>query len=269
LLHREVNLCRFRTYFPEDYKRLYPNATSTRERVTAPNTASEAASFSKAKRKERTPFTKQEDENLLIGFGKYGGKWSSIQKDESLGLSHRRSTDLRDRFRNAYPEKYVGAGFKPPPSKRRRRNTEAEPSGIDSRPTPQTFEFHNDLVATHSTLTSTVIQDSEATIPTPIRRDQAVSAMTIPQPSADTFSHTRLGWTNTHNAAAQQEREMALKIRRALDMSNPELMTDPEIPLDPGLSDVSYQPHDENQNDGDPLTGLLDAAVQRTAWKRK
>jgi hypothetical protein len=78
-----------------------------------------------------------------------------------------------------------------------------------------------------------------------------------------------MGWTNTHNAAAQQEREMALKIRRALDMSNPELMTDSEIPLDPGLSDVAYQPHEENQNDTDALTGLLDAAVQHRTWKRK
>jgi Myb-like DNA-binding domain len=258
---------RFRTYFPEDYKRLYPNATSTRERVTPQNVASDAASFSKAKRKERTPFTKQEDENLLIGFGKYGGKWSSIQKDDSLGLSHRRSTDLRDRFRNAYPEKYVGAGFKPPPSKRRRRNPEVNPSNINSRPAQRAFGFHNDLVPTHSSLTSTAIPKSEATIPTPVRRDQAVAAMTISQPTADTFSHARLGWTNAHTAAAQEEREMALKIRRALDMSNPELMT--EIPLDPGLSDVSYQPHDENQNDGDALTGLLDAAVHNTTWKRE
>src|SRR5271169_6011164 len=89
--------------------------------------APEAASFSKSKRKERTPFTKEEDANLLIGFGKYGGKWSSIQKDETLGLNHRRSTDLRDRFRNAFPDKYVGAGFKPPPAKRRRR-TDSPPT---------------------------------------------------------------------------------------------------------------------------------------------
>src|SRR5271170_3512264 len=115
---------RFRTYFPQDYKRLYPNATSTRERATAQSLAPEAATFAKAKRKDRTPFTKEEDENLLVGFGKYGGKWSNIQKDEALGLSHRRSTDLRDRFRNAYPEKYVGAGFKAPPAKRQRRTEE-------------------------------------------------------------------------------------------------------------------------------------------------
>ena len=60
---------------------------------------------------------------------------------------------------------------------------------------------------------------------------------------------------------------MALKIRRALDMSNLELMTESEIPLDPGLSEVAYQ-HGEAQNDSDALTGLLDAAVQHRTWKR-
>jgi hypothetical protein len=244
--------------------------------VSAQTLAPEAASFAKAKRKDRTPFTSKEDENLLIGFGKYGGKWSSIQKDETLGLSHRRSTDLRDRFRNAFPDKYVGAGFKPPPSKRRRRNPEGDTSSNPSSQPPQqqTFEFHNDLVAAHSPLTGTSIQDPDTTVPTPVRRDQIASAISstiaTSQATADTFSHTtRMGWTNTHNAAAQQEREMALKIRRALDMSNPELMTDSEIPLDPGLSDVAYQPHEENQNDTDALTGLLDAAVQHRTWKRK
>jgi hypothetical protein len=250
---------------------LYPNATSTRERASAQTLAPEAASFAKAKRKDRTPFTLKEDESLLIGFGKYGGKWSSIQKDETLGLNHRRSTDLRDRFRNAFPDKYVGAGFKPPPSKRRRRNTETDPSNPASQPTSQTFEFHNDLVATHSPLTSTAMQDPDSTIPTPVRREQLVSGLANSQSSAaDAFSHTtRLGWTNPHNVAAQQEREMALKIRRALDMSNPELMTESEIPLDPGLSEVAYQPHGEAQNDSDALTGLLDAAVQHRTWKRK
>ena len=57
---------------------------------------------------------------------------------------------------------------------------------------------------------------------------------------------------------------MAMKLRRALDMSNAsEMMGDTEIPLDPGLSDVAYQPHGQS-HDTEALTGLLDAA----AWKR-
>jgi hypothetical protein len=89
------------------------------------------------------------------------------------------------------------------------------------------------------------------------------------QVSADTFSHTRLAWTNPHNAAMAREMEMTIKLRRALEMSNAsEMMGDTDIPLDPGLSDVAYQPHGQN-HDTEALTGLLDAAVQqRGAWKR-
>ena len=167
---------RFRTYFPEDYKRLYPNATSTRERATAQTLAPEAAGFAKAKRKDRTPFTKDEDTNLLIGFGKYGGKWSSIQKDEALGLSHRRSTDLRDRFRNAFPEKYVGAGFKPPPAKKRRRDDVDIPSTAATNATPQQtqpiFEFHTDVAPPTM---------QEPTIPAPVRREQIAAAIAASQ----------------------------------------------------------------------------------------
>jgi len=259
----------FRTYFPEDYKRLYPNATSTRERASQLPLAPEAASFAKAKRKERTPFTKQEDDNLLIGFGKYGGKWSSIQKDEALGLSHRRSTDLRDRFRNAYPEKYVGAGFKPPPLKRKRR----EPVDQGDPTAPRTYEFHTD-VGPPSELPSTApVQLTETTnlsTSTGSGRRELPSGISTSQPtSADTFNPSRLAWTSPHNATRQQEREMAMKLRRALDMSNAsEMMGDQDIPLDPGLTDVAYQPHGGQSHDTEALTGLLDAAVQRGSWKR-
>jgi Myb-like DNA-binding domain len=258
-------IIRFRTYFPEDYKRLYPNATSTRERATAQTLAPEAADFAKAKRKERTPFTKQEDENLLIGFGKHGGKWSAIQKDESLGLAHRRSTDLRDRFRNAFPERYVGAGFKPPPAKKRRRAIE-EPLADENSQVVQTFEFRTDVP---TPMASAPIQLPETSVPPPVRREQIAAAIASHVPPGETFSHTRLAWTNPHNVTAQKEMEMAMKIRRALDISNAsEMMGDADIPLDPGLSDVAYQPHGQSQ-DPEGLTGLLDAAVHHGAWKRE
>jgi len=210
----------------------------------------------------------------LIGFGKYGGKWSSIQKDETLGLSHRRSTDLRDRFRNAFPDRYVGAGFKPPPAKRHRRSVEdttpptTSTSVPNTQPTQTTFEFRTDVV-THTTIPSAPIQVTDTSLSNTLRRDQLAAGIATSQPTSDTFSHTRLAWTNPHNATAQKEMEMAMKIRRALDMSNAsEMMGDTEIPLDPGLSDVAYQPHGPN-HDTEALTGLLDAAVQHGGWKRE
>ncbi|KAK9370191.1 hypothetical protein V1509DRAFT_616995 [Lipomyces kononenkoae] len=103
---------RFRTYFPDEYRRLYPNATThggRRQRAPLPN------ALPKVNRKERRSFTPEEDARLLEGFLKHGPSWSKIQKDEELHLFERRSTDLRDRFRNAFPEKYAAAGFKTRP----------------------------------------------------------------------------------------------------------------------------------------------------------
>lgn len=48
----------------------------------------------------------------MRGFEKYGAKWTKIQSDLSLGLSSRSRTDLRDRFRNKFPEKFIQTGHK-------------------------------------------------------------------------------------------------------------------------------------------------------------
>jgi hypothetical protein len=73
------------------------------------------APFEKSKRRPRTVYTPTEDEALLKGFEKYGNSWASIQQDEELGLGNRKPTDLRDRFRTKYPERYREAGLAPRP----------------------------------------------------------------------------------------------------------------------------------------------------------
>lgn len=62
--------------------------------------------FRKSRRRERRPFSDEEDRNILRGYELYGASWSSIQKDTRFGLGARRPTDLRDRLRNKYPEKF-------------------------------------------------------------------------------------------------------------------------------------------------------------------
>lgn len=101
---------RFRTSFPEEYSRLYPNARTHKSKRKAPPI--DSSSLVKINRKERRSFTSLEDQRLLEGFERHGAAWSKIQRDETLGLSDRRSTDLRDRFRNAFPERYIAAGYK-------------------------------------------------------------------------------------------------------------------------------------------------------------
>ncbi|KAJ7222132.1 hypothetical protein GGX14DRAFT_558234 [Mycena pura] len=130
---------RFRTYFPEAYRSHYPNARthlpSSLTRATSPSHAgsssvSAAASASKPSRSthpdgtplfpmpspahpKRRPFTTEEDSALLAGFRKHGAAWATIVKEASVfGLTGRRSMDLRDRFRNAWPEEYERAGYK-------------------------------------------------------------------------------------------------------------------------------------------------------------
>lgn len=60
--------------------------------------------FKKSQRRERRPFTEQDDKEILKGFEKYGPQWTKIQRDPNFHLSHRQATDLRDRLRNKRPD---------------------------------------------------------------------------------------------------------------------------------------------------------------------
>lgn len=63
--------------------------------------------FAKSRRKERKPFTEEEDRNILLGFKRYPHPcWALIVRDPDLGLQSRRPTDIRDRFRIRYPDDY-------------------------------------------------------------------------------------------------------------------------------------------------------------------
>ncbi|KAI3627332.1 hypothetical protein CBS14141_001333 [Malassezia furfur] len=103
---------RFRTYFPDSYHELYPNAKThwgNQSRGKAPDGRS---IFEKGKVKERRPFTEEEDRALMRGYKMYGSHWALIARDPAF-KNQRRSTDVRDRFRNAFPEEYARAGYKP------------------------------------------------------------------------------------------------------------------------------------------------------------
>jgi len=64
------------------------------------------APFKKSHRRERRPFTDQDDKEILEGLDHYGPAWTKIQRDSRFNLSSRQPTDLRDRVRNKYPEIY-------------------------------------------------------------------------------------------------------------------------------------------------------------------
>ncbi|KAJ3467158.1 hypothetical protein MRS44_004722 [Fusarium solani] len=57
-------------------------------------------------RRERRPFTEQDDREILEGLDTHGPAWTKIQRDPRFHLSSRQPTDLRDRVRNKYSNIY-------------------------------------------------------------------------------------------------------------------------------------------------------------------
>ncbi|RDL36054.1 uncharacterized protein BP5553_06666 [Venustampulla echinocandica] len=62
--------------------------------------------FRKSHRRERRPFSEDEDREILQGYQIHGPAWTRIQRDPRFHLQSRQPTDLRDRFRNKFPEKF-------------------------------------------------------------------------------------------------------------------------------------------------------------------
>ncbi|KAL2757781.1 hypothetical protein ACRALDRAFT_2051577 [Sodiomyces alcalophilus JCM 7366] len=63
--------------------------------------------FKKSHRRERRPFSEEDDRLILEGLYKYGPAWTKIQRDPQFRLAGRQPTDLRDRVRNKYRDVYV------------------------------------------------------------------------------------------------------------------------------------------------------------------
>ncbi|KAH8802789.1 hypothetical protein F5884DRAFT_682501 [Xylogone sp. PMI_703] len=65
--------------------------------------------FKESQRRERRPFSEEDDREILEGYKIYGPAWTRIQRDPRFHLHNRQPVDLRDRFRNKYPEKFRSA----------------------------------------------------------------------------------------------------------------------------------------------------------------
>ncbi|KAF2150454.1 hypothetical protein K461DRAFT_314477 [Myriangium duriaei CBS 260.36] len=85
--------------------------------TTLPPDADLDLDLPRAKRRQRTKWSAEEDDALLRGFGRYGPSWTSIQLDPVL--KKRTPTDIRDRIRTRFSEEYTKAGLTPKPSKPR------------------------------------------------------------------------------------------------------------------------------------------------------
>ncbi|PKI83027.1 hypothetical protein MVES1_003171 [Malassezia vespertilionis] len=158
----------FRTGVPDSYRQMHSNAKTYQGNQSCGRAPGVRSVFEKGKAKERNFFTVEEDEALLQGYRKHGAHWAIITRDPVF-LNRRRSTDVRDRFRNAFPEEYARAGYKPrrkgkksTPSKVCTENKEdaaqpnkasthapspCVPAPISENSTPQEFSFSNALVS--------------------------------------------------------------------------------------------------------------------------
>ncbi|KGO75312.1 hypothetical protein PITC_001250 [Penicillium italicum] len=85
-------------------------ALSSKSRTTLESLGIPEPHVAKSKRRSRRPFTTTEDEALLKGYAVHGFQWTLIQQDSRLNLSHRKATDLRDRFRTKFPHAYRDGG---------------------------------------------------------------------------------------------------------------------------------------------------------------
>lgn len=84
--------------------------------------------FKKSHRRERRPFSEEEDMLILEGLYKYGPAWTKIQRDPQFRLEGRQPTDLRDRVRNKYRDVYLQVERGGLPPKDRENNKTLEPS---------------------------------------------------------------------------------------------------------------------------------------------
>lgn len=101
------------SHHPHSTTSTTPSPTSaTASRPTSPTPSISTTTTNKPRRKRRA-WTTDEDNALLRGVSTHGFQWTVIHDDTSLGLGHRRATDLRDRIRNRFPEGYRRAEVKP------------------------------------------------------------------------------------------------------------------------------------------------------------
>ncbi|KAI9645318.1 hypothetical protein NHQ30_006054 [Ciborinia camelliae] len=79
---------------------------SHRKRITDLQQLGIQGPFKQSERRERRPFSEQDDREITQGYNLYGPAWTRIQRDPQFNLQSRKPTDLRDRFRNKHPEKF-------------------------------------------------------------------------------------------------------------------------------------------------------------------
>jgi hypothetical protein len=167
---------RFRTCFPDEYRSSGSQRGKVDSRIDSSGkrrgrggrtivelekmgVTTEHVPFPKQGRRQRNAFTDEEDAALLRGFLKYPAQWKKIQMDPELGLEHRTRTDLRDRFRNRYPQRFKEAGYV---HKAKQNSPPPDPTQSSNEPTTSaTDDTGLNVMAPTSQLPSRTTDDLE------------------------------------------------------------------------------------------------------------
>ncbi|KAF8508081.1 hypothetical protein JB92DRAFT_2955228 [Gautieria morchelliformis] len=227
---------RFRTYFPDAYKEHYPNAKthlSSKVRSALPDGSS---IFEKTRSKKRRPFTLEEDEALKRGYDKHGTLWASILKDPIFHAKNRRSTDLRDRFRNAFPDLYEAAGYKP------RVNASKKKKGSEGLPVPVVSDSGHD-------------DSKESQAMRPLRRKRASTApglklnhtrRVIPESTTCSDSEESSGGEESHGNEAMRVSKHRLKFGHDEVTPQPADPSERSQSVEVSLADLPRSPLDSS-----------------------
>lgn len=150
--------------------------------------------FRKSQRRERKPFTEHDDQEILLGYQIYGPAWTRIQRDTRFHLQNRQATDLRDRFRNKYPEKFRSDDV-PPKSSRKADSKENEQTGgsaassLQASSSRDTLKIHQILAENEDNMSKT--STLQAQLSTGILKD--IGSYSDPAETTDTLPN--FDWT--------------------------------------------------------------------------
>jgi Myb-like DNA-binding domain len=132
----------------------------------------------------RKLWTESEHQNLVRGFAKHGYQWTTIRNDSELNLSHRKATDIRDKFRSLFPQQYMDAESGPPLARKSTANVGVHgPARRDSLP----------QILGGRLVTSTTINDQRHPIPS---QSHAAQGVKLP-PRPEEFSSSKEAGTET------------------------------------------------------------------------
>ncbi|KEQ72289.1 hypothetical protein M436DRAFT_48930 [Aureobasidium namibiae CBS 147.97] len=193
----------------------------------------------KAQRRPRRNFTNEEDQALLKGFREQGPSWVSIAKDEAFREHGRTPTDLRDRLRTKFPEKYAQAGLAsrptvPKPAKRTRATREEPGKSVEpaqtTTPTPIVTKDSRPKPPLDRLERTTSRTGPAYTLPLPSIGDDSLSTFGYPDDDEDAdpivLDRSIMDWANSN--VSQINRQSHTQVA---DSSHPFPGIDPLVTL--------------------------------------